>query len=147
MLGALARSLFGTANDRFVKGLDKPVAKINALEPEMQDLSDDQIRERAMDIRARLADGRDVDDVLEETFALVREVEPDSIGVSISYPMPNTRFHQIVESRIEATNWRDSGDLQVMFQGTFPTSFYRELSEALHAKDWDAIEQMKCVAC
>ena len=72
---------------------------------------------------------------------------PDSIGVSISYPMPNTRFHQIVESRIEATNWRDSGDLQVMFQGTFPTSFYRELSEALHAKDWDAIEQMKCVAC
>jgi anaerobic magnesium-protoporphyrin IX monomethyl ester cyclase len=84
---------------------------------------------------------------IEQTIALVREVEPDSIGVSISYPMPNTRFHQIVESRIEATNWRDSGDLQVMFQGTFPTSFYRELSEALHAKDWDAIEQMKCVAC
>ena len=49
------------------------VQRINALEPEIQDLSDTQIRERADGIRARLADGAQTDEVLDETFALVRE--------------------------------------------------------------------------
>ena len=44
MLAALARTLFGTANDRIVKGFDKPVAKINALEPAFIQLSDEQLR-------------------------------------------------------------------------------------------------------
>ena len=48
MLGALARGLFGTANDRIVKGFDKPVAKINALEPELAKLSDEQLRNASM---------------------------------------------------------------------------------------------------
>jgi len=57
------------------------VQRINALEPEMQDLSDAQIRERADDIRARLADGADIDDVLNETFALVREASWRALGM------------------------------------------------------------------
>jgi len=66
---------------RSMKARFARVERINALEPEMQDLSDDQIRERAMDIRARLADGRDVDDVLDETFALVREASWRALGM------------------------------------------------------------------
>ena len=51
MLGALARSLFGTANDRIVKGFDKPVAKINALEPELAKLTDEQLRAKTTEAR------------------------------------------------------------------------------------------------
>ena len=54
MLGALARSLFGTANDRVVKGFDKAVAKINALEPEFVKLSDEQLRGKTAEFRERL---------------------------------------------------------------------------------------------
>ena len=57
------------------------VERINALEPAMQDLSDDAIRERAVDIRARLADGTEIDEVLDETFALVREASWRSVGM------------------------------------------------------------------
>ena len=57
------------------------VVRINALEPAMQDLSDDAIRERAVDIRARLADGTEIDEVLDETFALVREASWRSVGM------------------------------------------------------------------
>ena len=57
------------------------VVRINALEPAMQDLSDDAIRERAVDIRARLADGTEIDEVLDETFALVREASWRSLGM------------------------------------------------------------------
>ncbi len=57
------------------------VQRINALEPEMQDLSDAQIRERADGIRARLADGAQIDDVLDETFALVREASWRALGM------------------------------------------------------------------
>jgi preprotein translocase subunit SecA len=66
---------------RGMKQRVKRVERINALEPEMQELSDEQIRERAADIRDRLAGGTDVDDVLDETFALVREASWRSLGM------------------------------------------------------------------
>ena len=53
MLGALARGLFGTANDRIVKGFDKPVAKINALEPEYEKLSDAELRAKTAQVTVR----------------------------------------------------------------------------------------------
>src|SRR3984893_6618923 len=73
MLGALARGLFGTANDRIVKGFDKPVAKINALEPEFEKLSDAELRAKTTEFRERLAKGESLDDLLVEAFATVRE--------------------------------------------------------------------------
>src|SRR6185295_13044167 len=73
MLGALARNLFGTANDRIVKGFDKPVAKINALEPEFAKLSDDALRAKTVEFRERLAKGETLNDLLVEAFATVRE--------------------------------------------------------------------------
>jgi len=80
MLGALARSLFGTANDRFVKGLDKPVAKINALEPELAKLSDEQLRAKTTEFRERLAKGETLNDLLVEAFAVVREGAKRALG-------------------------------------------------------------------
>ncbi|MFN4015600.1 MAG: preprotein translocase subunit SecA [Reyranella sp.] len=80
MLGALARTLFGTANDRIVKGFDKPVAKINALEPEMVKLSDEQLRGKTVEFRERLAKGETLDDLLPEAFATVREAAKRTLG-------------------------------------------------------------------
>ena len=70
---------------------------------------------------------------IESTIRLVRDTKPDDIGVSVSYPMPNTRFHQIVKAQLGAKdNWSDSGDLATMFQGQLPAEFYRALADALH---------------
>src|SRR5471030_1146578 len=80
MLGALARSLFGTANDRVVKGFDRPVAKINALEPEFAKLSDVELRAKTAEFRDRLAKGEKVDDLLVEAFATVREAAKRALG-------------------------------------------------------------------
>jgi preprotein translocase subunit SecA len=80
MLGALARTLFGTANDRIVKGFDKPVAKINALEPAMAKLSDEQLRGKTVEFRERLAKGETLDDLLPEAFATVREAAKRTLG-------------------------------------------------------------------
>src|SRR5471032_340431 len=80
MLGALARSLFGTANDRVVKGFDRPVAKINALEPEFAKLSDAELRGKTTEFRDRLAKGEKVDDLLVEAFATVREAAKRALG-------------------------------------------------------------------
>src|SRR6266852_4762957 len=80
MLGALARGLFGTANDRVVKGFDKPVAKINALEPELAKLSDEQLRARTTEFRERLAKGETLDSLLVESFATVHEAAKRTRG-------------------------------------------------------------------
>ena len=80
MLRALARSLFGTSNDRVVKSFDKPVAKINALEPDLAKLSDEQLRARTTEFRERLAKGETLDDLLVEAFATVREAAKRTLG-------------------------------------------------------------------
>src|SRR6201992_526163 len=80
MLGALARSLFGTANDRVVKGFDRPVAKINALEPQLEKLSDEELRGKTQEFRDRLAKGETLDDLLIEAFATVREAAKRTLG-------------------------------------------------------------------
>ncbi|CAA7624846.1 preprotein translocase subunit, ATPase [Magnetospirillum sp. LM-5] len=80
MFGAIARRLFGTANDRIVKGLKKRVDAINALEPQMAALSDQDLRAKTDEFRARLADGTDLDDLLEEAFATVREAAKRTLG-------------------------------------------------------------------
>jgi radical SAM superfamily enzyme YgiQ (UPF0313 family) len=72
---------------------------------------------------------------IEKTIALVRNTEPDEIGVSVSYPLPGTAFHQMVSSELgPKENWADSEDLDMMFQGAFTTDFYRALADALHTE-------------
>ena len=80
MFGNLAKNLFGTTNEREVKRLDKPVAAINALEPDMLALSDDELRARTDAFRRRLDEGETLDDILVEAFAVVREAARRALG-------------------------------------------------------------------
>ncbi|MBA2590418.1 MAG: preprotein translocase subunit SecA [Alphaproteobacteria bacterium] len=80
MLGSLARTFFGSANDRKVKPLWGPVAKINALEPRFQAMSDAELAAMTPAFRERLAAGEDLDDLLPEAFAVVREAAKRTLG-------------------------------------------------------------------
>jgi anaerobic magnesium-protoporphyrin IX monomethyl ester cyclase len=66
---------------------------------------------------------------------MVRELMPDDIGISVSYPLPGTKFHERVRSQMgEKRNWKDSDDLAMLYRGPFPEAFYRELYGAVHAE-------------
>ena len=80
MFGALARKLFGSANDRAVKGYLKTVQAINALEPEIAALTDAQLQAKTVEFRQRVADGTSLDDLLPEAFAVVREAAKRVLG-------------------------------------------------------------------
>jgi preprotein translocase subunit SecA len=80
MFGVLARKLFGTYNDRVLKGFQRRVVQINALEPEIQALSDAQLGEQTVKLRAQLKDGKTLDDILPEAFATVREAARRALG-------------------------------------------------------------------
>ncbi|MBY0284017.1 MAG: preprotein translocase subunit SecA [Sphingomonas sp.] len=80
MLGTIARTLFGSSNDRYVKSLRPIVNKINALEPEIQLLSDDDLAAQTAKFRAQLAEGETLDALLPEAFATVREAARRVLG-------------------------------------------------------------------
>ena len=72
---------------------------------------------------------------IQNTIKLVRDTRPDDIGVSVSYPLPGTKFFELVKEQLgEKTNWSDSEDLSMMFQGAYTNEFYRALHDALHAQ-------------
>jgi radical SAM superfamily enzyme YgiQ (UPF0313 family) len=83
---------------------------------------------------------------IEKTIRMVRETEPDDVGISVAYPLPGTRFYaRVAEELGEKANWRDSDDISMMFRGAYSTEFYRELANALHAEvrggdpQWDRV--------
>ena len=80
MIGALARKIFGTTNDRQVKVYDKRVDGVNALENEFSSLSDDDLRTRFEGLRERARNGEDLNALQPETFAAVREAAKRSLG-------------------------------------------------------------------
>ncbi|HEV7997193.1 MAG TPA: preprotein translocase subunit SecA [Stellaceae bacterium] len=80
MLGALARRLFGSANDRYVKSLGPIVSAINEIEPQLAAMSDDELRARTALFKQQLADGAELDDILIEAFATVREAAKRTLG-------------------------------------------------------------------
>jgi len=80
MLG-LAKKLFGSSNERKVKTLTARVAKINAYEPEYAALSDDALKAKTDEFKARLAKGESLDDILNEAFAVVREASKRVLGM------------------------------------------------------------------
>jgi radical SAM superfamily enzyme YgiQ (UPF0313 family) len=70
-----------------------------------------------------------------ETIALVRETQPDDIGVSVSYPLPGTVFYERVQQQLGTKrNWNDSDDLCTIHTATYHDDFYRALRQALHAE-------------
>jgi len=80
MFSALAKRVFGSANDRFIKGLGKSVQAINALEPELKKLTDAELAGRTVMLRGRLEKGETLDDVLPDAFATVREAAVRTLG-------------------------------------------------------------------
>ncbi|MBI1219840.1 MAG: preprotein translocase subunit SecA [Rhodobacteraceae bacterium] len=80
-LGTLAKKAFGTPNDRKVKATRPTVAKINALEPEFQKLSDDGIKQKTAEFKERIAKGESLDSLLPEAFANCREAARRALGL------------------------------------------------------------------
>ena len=80
MIGSVMRKIFGSANERYVKGLRKTVAKINALESEIAPLTDEELKARTPMLKKRLEDGETLDDILPDAFATIREAAKRTIG-------------------------------------------------------------------
>jgi anaerobic magnesium-protoporphyrin IX monomethyl ester cyclase len=76
--------------------------------------------------------GEELDDIL-ATRRLVREARPDDVGVSVSYPLPGTKFYDMVKEQLgRKRHWQESNDLEMMFAGTYTSDFYRQLRNLLH---------------
>ena len=75
-----AKNLFGSSNDRKVAAMRARVAKVNALEPAMSALTDDQLRAKTDEFKARIAKGETLDDLMVEAFAVVREASKRTLG-------------------------------------------------------------------
>ncbi len=80
MFAGIAKRILGSANDRYVKKLERTVAQINALEPDLQALSDADLRARTESLRGRHQAGESLDDLLPEAFATVREAAKRTLG-------------------------------------------------------------------
>ncbi|MBK19217.1 MAG: preprotein translocase subunit SecA [Rhodospirillaceae bacterium] len=80
MFAALAESVFGSANSRYLKRLEKKVLEINSLEPGLEALDDDELRAQTDKLRARHEAGESLDDLLPEAFATVREAAKRTLG-------------------------------------------------------------------
>jgi len=81
MINSLLTRVFGSRNERQLRQLNRIVAKINALEPEMQKLSDDQLKAKTPEFRERIAAGEALDKVLPEAFAVCREASLRVLGM------------------------------------------------------------------
>jgi preprotein translocase subunit SecA len=81
MLGSLAKAIFGSSNDRYVKSLDKIVRKIAAFEPQVQAMSDEELKAQTAKFREQLDQGQSLDDILPEAFATVREASVRTLGL------------------------------------------------------------------
>src|SRR5213082_3097099 len=80
MFAAVAKSIFGSANDRYVRSLGKYVDAVNGFEPNISALSDDELKGQTELFRQRLANGEKLDDLIPEAFAAVREAAVRTLG-------------------------------------------------------------------
>ncbi|GAB4573612.1 MAG: radical SAM protein [Anaerolineae bacterium] len=75
---------------------------------------------------------------IRKTIRMVRDLMPDDIGISVSYPLPGTPFYERVRHELgERANWVDSEDMAMLYKGPFRTEFYRQLHRVVH-KDYRA---------
>jgi len=85
---------------------------------------------------------------IELTLKMVRDLLPDDIGISVSYPLPGTPFHERVRSELGRENWYDSDDLAMLYRGPFRTEFYRQLHTVVHKdyrsrKTWQLLQHLR----
>jgi anaerobic magnesium-protoporphyrin IX monomethyl ester cyclase len=72
---------------------------------------------------------------IDATIGMVLDLMPDEIGISVSYPLPGTKFYDTVKGMLrEKQNWTDSDDLALMFKNTYPPSFYKVLHRYVHGR-------------
>ncbi len=70
---------------------------------------------------------------IEKTIKMVRDCKPDDIGISVSYPLPGTKFYKNVKDQLGLKqNWQDSDDMAMLYQGPYSTAFYRKLHTVIH---------------
>lgn len=70
---------------------------------------------------------------INQTIKMVNDLMPDDIGISVSYPLPGTKFYERVSSQMKKKhNWELSDDFEMMFDGTYSTEFYRVLHKRVH---------------
>lgn len=70
---------------------------------------------------------------IQKTIAMVKELIPDNIGISVSYPLPGTKFYEKVKDDLKLkANWTDSDDFDMMFEGTYNSNYYRKLQRYVH---------------
>lgn len=85
---------------------------------------------------------------IELTLQMVRDLLPDDIGISVSYPLPGTPFYERVRPELgERQNWHDSEDMAMLYHGPFRTEFYRQLHTVVHKdyrsrKTWQELGQL-----
>jgi anaerobic magnesium-protoporphyrin IX monomethyl ester cyclase len=76
--------------------------------------------------------GEQLQDIL-ATRDLLEVARPDEIGVSVSYPLPGTKFYELVKAQLGSkTHWKESDDLEMLFEGTYTSDFYRSIRNLLH---------------
>jgi radical SAM superfamily enzyme YgiQ (UPF0313 family) len=81
-------------------------------------------------------------DDIEKTLQMVRDLMPDDIGISVSYPLPGTPFYERVRGELARQNWYDSQDLAMLYRGPFVTDFYRTLHTYVH-KDYRSLKAFR----
>lgn len=76
--------------------------------------------------------GEGEEDIM-RTIRMVKELLPDDIGISVSYPLPGTRFYDMVKVQLkDKRNWTDSDELAMMYEATFPPEYYKKLHRFVH---------------
>lgn len=84
---------------------------------------------------------------IDRTLQMVRDLMPDDIGISVSYPLPGTPFYERVRHELgERANWLDSQDMAMLYRGPFVTEFYRKLHTVVHKdyrsrRAWQALKR------
>lgn len=87
-------------------------------------------------------------DDIDKTIDMVLKTMPDEVGISVSYPLPGTKFYENVKDQLkEKRNWSDSDDLAMMFESTFNTAYYRQLHRYVHSlyrkhKGYSAVKKL-----
>lgn len=72
-------------------------------------------------------------DDISSTIRMVTDLMPDEIGISVSYPLPGTKFYEMVKTQMKnKTNWTDSDDLALMFRSTYHPAYYKKLHRYVH---------------
>lgn len=83
---------------------------------------------------------------IRQTLSMVRQLMPQDLGISVSYPLPGTKFYEnVLASLGEKRNWKDSNDLDMMFAGAYQPDFYKRLHRYVHRRfrQWSAQEWLR----